>query len=110
MKTAVLEFQRNRVKRQLSGAASIDILKTIVELRSALEGIGKAILAVERLALAHSSEGPWRPRKSVSPQNKKKLRANSSKAKRKSRVITLHHSPDDHHNQPAVPDSAGTQT
>ena len=68
MKTAVLEFQRNRVRRQQSGAASLDIMKTIGELRSALQGIGKAIEAVERLAVAQAGEGASRPRRSVSPK------------------------------------------
>jgi hypothetical protein len=87
MKTAVLEFQRNRVKRQQSGAASVDILKTIVELRSALQSIGKAILAVERLAFAQTAEGTLAPRKPASP----KKRSNASKAKRKGRLVVLPH-------------------
>ncbi|MBZ5673621.1 MAG: hypothetical protein LAP61_05185 [Acidobacteriia bacterium] len=75
MKTAVLEFHRNRVKRQQSGAASPDIMKTIGELRSALYGIGKAIEAVERLALAQES-GATRPRRlgsSKKPKGKRKM-------------------------------------
>ena len=82
MKTAVLEFQRNRVRRQQSGAASVDIIKTIGELRSALYGIGKAIEAVERLAIAQAA-GSYAPRRSAP---RKKLTA---KAKRKLPVVAL---------------------
>jgi hypothetical protein len=94
MKTAVLEFQRNRVKRQQSGAASVDILKTIVELRSALQSIGKAILAVERLVVAQANEHQSKQR---------------TKAKRKGRVIALRYAAGVN-DQPAVPESAGAQT
>jgi len=80
MKTAVLEFHRNRVKRQRPGAASPDVMKTIGELRSALCGIGKAIEAVERLAIAQAN-GAAGPRRLGSPQ---KL-----KGKSKTRVVTL---------------------
>jgi hypothetical protein len=111
--TAVLEFQRNRVRRQQSGAASLDIIKTIGQLRSALHGIGKAIEAVERLAVAQASEGSWEQRTSTSP---KKL---ASKAKRKGGVVALPRLPEilnpvhgtqGRDDQPAVPDSAGAQT
>ncbi len=102
MKTAVLEFQRNRVRRQQSGAASLDIMKTIGELRSALQGIGKAIEAVERLAVAQLGEDAWEPRKSAS---RKRL---TPKAIRKGRVVALPHVPEVHDNQPA--ESAGAQT
>ena len=90
MKTAVLEFQRNRVKRQPVAAASVDILTTIVELRSALQGIGKAILAVERLAIAQLQEDARGPRRSVSPRK----RGQTSTARRKGRVVTLPHLPE----------------
>ena len=73
MKTAVLEFHRNRFKRQQSGAASPDIMKTIGELRSALYGIGKAIEAVERLAIAQAA-GPRRPGAPKKPKGKSKMR------------------------------------
>jgi hypothetical protein len=110
----VLEFQRDRVKQQQSGAASADILKTAVELRSALQCIEKAIQAVERLAIAQLGEDAWGPRESVPPQNKKKLRpnasANVSSVKRKGRVVALPHSPCARENHPAVPESAGAQT
>jgi len=94
MKTAVLEFQRNRVRRQQSGAASLDLIKTIGELRSALRGIGKAIEAVERLVAAQANE------------HQSKRRTN---AKRKGRVIALPYSPGVN-DQPVVPESAGAQT
>jgi hypothetical protein len=80
MKTAVLEFHRNRVKRQQSGAASPDIMKTIGELRSALYGIGKAIEAVERLAIAQGA-GATRPRRLGAPKR--------PKSKGKMRVVML---------------------
>lgn len=103
MKTAVLEFQRNRVKRQSVAAASADVLKTIVELRSALQCIGKAIEAVGRVTVAQAGESASRPRRSVS-------RKKPSSTKRKSRVVALPHSPGVGDDQPAVPDSAGAQT
>jgi hypothetical protein len=96
----VLEFQRNRVKRQAVATASSDLVKIIVELRFALQGIGKAIEAVERLAVAQACEGASRPRTSVSRK----------KAKRKGRVVTLLHLPDVRDDQPAVPESTGAQT
>ena len=96
MKTAVLEFQRNRVKRQQSGAASLDIVKTIGALRSALHRIGKAIEAVERLAAAQADEVARKQR--------------TSKAKRKGRLIALPHLLEVRDDQPAVPESAGVQT
>jgi sensor domain CHASE-containing protein len=65
MKPAVLEFQRNRVKRQPPDAASTDILNTIMELRSNLRSVKKAITAVERLAIAQYGEKALKPRKSV---------------------------------------------
>ena len=80
MKTAVLEFHRNRVKRQHSGAASPDIMKTIGELRSALHGIGKAIEAVERLAIARGA-GAKGPRRPGAPKK--------FKGKRKPHIVTL---------------------
>ena len=52
MKTALIEFRRDRVTRRPTEAASQDIVKTIVELRAALKNIKKAISAVERLAIA----------------------------------------------------------
>ena len=75
MKTAVLEFQRNHVRRQQSGAASPDIMKTIGELRSALHRIGKTIEVVERLAAAQAEEAARKQR--------------TSKAKRKGGVVTF---------------------
>jgi len=104
MKTAVLEFQRNRVRRQQSGAASLDIIKTIVELRAALQSIGKAIEAVGRLTAVQAEESASRPRRSAS---RKKL---TSKSKRRGRVVALPQLPDVRDDQPAVPDSAGAQT
>jgi hypothetical protein len=80
MKTAVLEFHRNRVRRQQSGAASPDIMKTIGELRSALYGIGKAIEAVERMAIARAN-GARGPRRSGPPKR--------TKGKRKMHVVML---------------------
>jgi len=65
MKPAVLQFQRNRVERQPSDAASTDIVKTIVELRSALHRIKKAITAVERVAIIQYGEDALKPRKPV---------------------------------------------
>jgi hypothetical protein len=103
MKTAVLEFQQNRVKRQPVDAASADILRIIVELRSALRGIGRAIEAVERLAIARLEEDAWEPPK---PARKKR----TSKMKRKGRVIALPHLPEVRDDLPAVPESAGAQT
>ena len=70
MKPAVLEFQRNRVKRQPSDAASNDILNTILELRSTLRSIKKAITAVERLAIAQYGEDVMEPRKSVAQKKR----------------------------------------
>jgi len=112
MKTAVIEFQRNRVRRQQSRAASLDIIKTIVELRSALQSIGKAIEAVGRLTAAQTAESASRPRRSV---YRKKAGSASGKTatsnvKRKSRLVSLPHLPDICADQPAVPDSAGAQT
>ena len=95
MKTAVLEFQRNRVKRQQSGAASLDIIKTIGELRSALHRIGKTIESVERLAAAQADEAV-RTRQ-------------TSRAKRKGRVVALPRLQEVRDDQPA-PESAGAQT
>jgi hypothetical protein len=93
MKRAVLEFQRNRGKRQPSGAASVDILTTIAELRSALHSIGRAIVAVEHLVTAQAGQGSWRPRNSGSP----KKRANTSKPKRKGQLVALPRSPEIHY-------------
>jgi hypothetical protein len=85
------------------------MLAIIVELRSALQGIGNAIEAVERLAVAQLGENAWEPRKSVPPKTKK--RANASLAKRRGRVVALLHSPEVlcaehktpvHDNQPAA--------
>ena len=73
MKTAVLEFQRNRVRRQPSGAASLDIIKTIAELRSALHGVGKAIEAVERLAIAQVREDAGGPGSQFRARNERTL-------------------------------------
>lgn len=104
MKTAVIEFQRNRVKRQRSGAASLDLVKTIGELRSALRGIGKAIEAVERLAIAQANEPASRqPR----PVSNKKL---TSSVRRKGTVVALPHPPEVRNDHPALPESAGAQT
>src|SRR5450755_3569274 len=86
MKTAVLEFQRNRVKRQQSAAASAEVLKTIVELRSALQCIGNAIEAVARLAVAQAGEGAS-SRRSVSQKKR------ASSARRKGKVVSLPHLP-----------------
>jgi hypothetical protein len=77
MKPAVLEFQRNRVKRQPSDAASTDILNTILELRSTLRSVKRAITAVERRAIARYGEEALKPRKSVAG----KRRAASAKPK-----------------------------
>jgi len=95
MKTAVLEFHRNRVKRQQSGAASLDIVKTIGELRSALHRIGKTIEVVERLAAAQAGEAARKQR--------------ASKAKRKGKVVSLPRLPEVRDDQPA-PESTGAQT
>jgi hypothetical protein len=65
MKPAVLEFQRNRVKRQPPDAASTDILNTIMELRSTLRSVKRAITAVERLAIAQYGEEALKPERSV---------------------------------------------
>jgi len=65
MKSAVLEFQRNRVQRQLSEAAPVDVVETIAELRSVLRCVEKAILAIEGLAFAQSEEDAPEQRKSA---------------------------------------------
>jgi hypothetical protein len=93
MKTAVLEFHRNRVKRQHSGAASPEIMKTIGQLRSALCGIGKAIEAVERLAIAQAAGAK-------SPRRRSSLKR--SKGKGNILVVMLPHPA-----QPADPASPG---
>jgi len=96
MKPAVLEFQRNRVKRQQSDAASTDILKTIVELRSALHGIKKAITAVERLAIIQFGERALKPRKSVAGK-----RRTASTKPRLQFVAFPQPAPRTHHSAPA---------
>ena len=82
MKSAVLEFQRNRVEQQPSDAASVEILETIAELRSALQGIGRAIYAVERLAIAQLGGDEWKPSNKIKP----------SRSKGKGRVVSLPYS------------------
>lgn len=84
MKSAVLEFQRNRVEQQPSETASIEILETIAELRSALQGIERAIYAVERLAIAQFGGDEAKPSKKSKP----------SRSKRKGRVVSLPYSAD----------------
>jgi len=84
MKSAVLEFQRNRVKRQLSEAAPVDVVETIAELRSVLRCVEKAILAIEGLAFAQSEEDAPEQRKSA--WSKKRRLSN---AKRSRRVMAL---------------------
>ena len=76
MKSAVLEFQQSRAKRQ-PAEGDIDILKTIAELRSHLESLERAITVVEYLALAQMGEDAGRPRKTVS----RKKKPTSSKGK-----------------------------
>ena len=76
MKSAVLEFQQSRAKRQ-QAAGDIDILKTIAELRSHLESLERAITVVEHLALGQMWEDAGRLRKSSS----RKKTATSSKGK-----------------------------
>jgi len=73
MKPAVLEFQRNRVKRQPSDAAPTEILNTITELRSTLRSIKKAIRAVERIAITQYGQDVLEPRKSVAPKKRTAL-------------------------------------
>jgi hypothetical protein len=85
MKTAVLQFQRNHLKRQRPGTASIDTLKTITELRSALKSIEKAIFAVERLVTAQLRDGAPRLGKQGS------LKRTTSAAKRKIIVVPSPH-------------------
>jgi hypothetical protein len=85
MKSAVLEFQRGRVKRQQADADSIDILQTLADLREDLQCIQKVINAVERIATAQMGEDTQEVRKAAS----RKKRPNTSTAKRKGGVVVL---------------------
>jgi len=89
MKRAVLEFQRGRVKRQHADADSIDILKTLADLREDLQCIERVINAIERLPDARMGEATRRVRKSAP----RKKRTNSSTAKRKGGLVVLGRSP-----------------
>jgi hypothetical protein len=62
MKRAVLEFPRPKGGE----GASIDILKTLADLRSDLQCIERAIAAVERIAFARLGENAREAPKSVS--------------------------------------------
>ena len=57
MKTAVLKFERGRVKSPQPDPDSIDILQTLEDLREDLQCIEKVINAVERLAAVRMEEG-----------------------------------------------------
>jgi hypothetical protein len=101
MKTAVLEFQRNRVKRQPPEAASVDVVKTIAELRSVLRCVEKAILAIEGLAVAQSEQDTPAQRKSAWSKKRR-----SSIAKRNLRVIALPRLPKTREPEHPTPDVA----
>jgi len=88
VKSAVLEFQRDRVKgpeAETAGAASIDILQMLADLREDLQCIEKAITAVERLAIARMGEGAGESPKAVS----RKKGAHGCAPKREGRVLVL---------------------
>ena len=86
MKSAVLEFRRDRVSEQQADADSIDILQTLADLHTDLQCIEKAINAVERLAVSQLGLDTRGVQKSLS----RKKRAKASTAKRQGRVITFH--------------------
>ena len=89
MKSAVLEFRRDRVTEQQADADSVDILQTLADLRADLQIIEKAINAVELLAAARMEFDTGGVRKSVS----RKKRTNASTAKRNGRVLAFPHLP-----------------
>jgi hypothetical protein len=82
MKSAVLEFQQGRAKRQ-QAEGDVDILKTIAELRSHLESLDRAIIVVEHLALAQMGQDAGRVWKASSRKN------SPTSSKGKGRVVAF---------------------
>jgi len=82
MKSAVLEFQQGRAKRQ-QAEGDVDILKTIAELRSHLESLERAITAVEHVALAQIGEDAMNLRKTSSSKK------TPTPSKQKGRVVAF---------------------
>jgi hypothetical protein len=91
MKMAVLEFRQDRGKRKTQDD-SVDILKTCAELRSHLESLEKAIVAVEQIALGQMVMDTRRKRKVVS----RKKEESASTAQRKGRVVAFRRPPQTH--------------
>jgi hypothetical protein len=85
MKSAVLEFRRDRVSVQQVDPVSIDILQTLADLRADLQCIEKAIHAVELLAATRLGLDTGGVSNSVS----RKKRARASAAKRKGGVVAF---------------------